>query len=137
MTPPPFEVSEPFRLNLRRQRRRAGLSQEQLAFRASLHRSEVSLLERGVRVPRLDTFVKLAASIEIAAGELLDGIEWVPASERSEGTFWTPDPGRLERRAAQERAAAVRARRTRSVDADGAAREAREESERRGERSDG
>ena len=61
MTPPPFEVAEPFRANLRSLRRLSGLNQEQLAFRASLHRTAIGLMERGERIPRIDTLVRLAA----------------------------------------------------------------------------
>jgi len=52
-----------------------GLSQEQLADRCGLDRTEISLLERGKRFPRLDTLVKLARALELdSLGELLDGI---------------------------------------------------------------
>lgn len=72
-------VAERFGANLRRVRRREGLSQEGLAERASLHRTEIGLLENGRRVPRIDTLVRLADSMVVAPGELLDGISWVPA----------------------------------------------------------
>ena len=86
---PRADVIDAFRANLRRCRRRAGLSQEQLAGLASVHRTEIGLLESGARVPRLDTLVKLKCSLEVSAEELLDGIEWLPAREQREGTFWT------------------------------------------------
>jgi transcriptional regulator with XRE-family HTH domain len=73
------EVAERFGRNLRRVRRREGLSQEQLADRGSLHRTEIGLLENGKRVPRIDTLVKLADSMAVPPAELLDGISWVPA----------------------------------------------------------
>src|ERR1700709_559146 len=57
-------------------RKRAKLSQEELAVRASLHRTAVGQLERGERVARVDTVVKLAGSLCIAAGELFDGMGW-------------------------------------------------------------
>lgn len=62
--------------NLRTCRNRAGLSQEKLGLRASLHRTEVGLLERGRREPRLDTIMKLADALEVPPSALLDGIEW-------------------------------------------------------------
>lgn len=80
------EVAERFSENLRRVRRREGLSQEQLAIRASLHRTAVGLLERGERVPRIDTLIRLAGAMAIPPAELVDGIDWVPAPEVS-GTF--------------------------------------------------
>jgi transcriptional regulator with XRE-family HTH domain len=72
-------VAERFGSNLREVRRRAGLSQEELAFRASLHRTEIGLLERGIRVPRIDTLIKLAGGLEVDAADLLAGIEWQAA----------------------------------------------------------
>jgi DNA-binding XRE family transcriptional regulator len=64
--------------NLARCRRRAGLSQEELGVRASLHRTAVGQLERGERVARTDTLVKLAGSLSVPPEELLDGLEWLP-----------------------------------------------------------
>jgi transcriptional regulator with XRE-family HTH domain len=68
--------------NLRRARKRADLSQEELAVRASLHRTAVGQLERGERVARADTLVKLAGSLGIRPGELLDGLQWEPGGTR-------------------------------------------------------
>ena len=86
-------VAERFGANLRRARRRKGLSQEQIAVRASLHRTEISMLERGERVPRIDTLIRLAGAMAVPAGELLDGIAWVSGS-RPEGIFtFTSRPG--------------------------------------------
>ncbi len=68
-------VRTQFALNLRQQRTRAGLSQEALADRCDLHRTEISLLERRKRSPRLETIVILARGLNLAsASELLDGI---------------------------------------------------------------
>lgn len=80
------EVAERFGRNLRRVRRREDLSQEQLAKLAGLHRTAVGLLERGERVPRIDTLVQLADSMTVPPGELLDGISWIPAPDVV-GTF--------------------------------------------------
>jgi transcriptional regulator with XRE-family HTH domain len=64
-----------FSQNLRQHRTKLGLSQMQLGDKANLHFSEVSLLERGRRDPRLTTIVKLARALGIKPGRLLDGIE--------------------------------------------------------------
>ena len=64
-----------FAANLRRHRNRAGLSQEALADRCDLHRTEISLLERCKRSPRLETIVILSRGLQLASpAELLDGI---------------------------------------------------------------
>jgi transcriptional regulator with XRE-family HTH domain len=75
-------VAEQFGKNLARLRQRSGLSQEEAALRASLHRTELSQLERGLRVPRIDTAAKLAGAIGVETAELLDGIVWTPAEVR-------------------------------------------------------
>lgn len=72
--------------NMKRHRRRAGLSQEELGFRANLHRTEIGMLERGIRLPRLDTIIKVAGGIEIDTAELLDGMTWQPGGFR-QGSF--------------------------------------------------
>lgn len=79
-------VAGRFGENLRRVRRREGLSQERLAVRASLHRTEIGLLEKGERVCQIDTLIKLAGALAVAPDELLDGIGWAPVPEDS-GTF--------------------------------------------------
>lgn len=72
------ECAARFAANLRRCRRRADLSQEELGSLASLHRTAIGLLGKGARMPRIDTLVKLAAALEIAPSELIDGIAWTP-----------------------------------------------------------
>jgi transcriptional regulator with XRE-family HTH domain len=67
-------VREQFAANLRQRRERAGLSQEALADACDLHRTEISLLERRKRSPRLETIVILSRGLGISAAELLDGI---------------------------------------------------------------
>lgn len=74
-------VAERFGENLRRVRRREGLSQEELSARASLHRTEIGRLEVGERACRIDTLIRLAGAMAVSPGELLDGIAWVPAPE--------------------------------------------------------
>jgi transcriptional regulator with XRE-family HTH domain len=80
------ELRRLFAENLKRQRRRTGLYQEELSFLAEIHRTEIGMLERGARLPRLDTIVKLAGGLELEPGELLDGMSWCPGSPRR-GSF--------------------------------------------------
>jgi len=70
---------ERFAANLRRARLGAGLSQEELGYRCDLHRTEVSLLERAGREPRMATIVKLAAILETSTDQLCAGVSWLPA----------------------------------------------------------
>lgn len=80
-----MDVSERFGENLYRARKDANLSQEGLGFAADLHRTEVGLLERGQRLPRIDTLVKLASALGIAPEDLLEGIAWNVAQIASGG----------------------------------------------------
>lgn len=73
-----MNVAKRFGENLTRLRKRADLSQDDLAARASVHRTAISQMERGLRVVRIDTLVKLAACVEAVPAELLEGIVWTP-----------------------------------------------------------
>jgi transcriptional regulator with XRE-family HTH domain len=67
-----------FAANLSRARAASGISQEELGARTGLHRTEVSLLERGGREPRLGTLAKLAAALDTTIEGLSSGIHWSP-----------------------------------------------------------
>lgn len=72
----PEDVRRRFADNLRRLRERTGVSQEELAKTCELHRTEVSLLERCLRSPRLDTMMILADGLGLGSlAELVEGIE--------------------------------------------------------------
>jgi transcriptional regulator with XRE-family HTH domain len=73
---------ERFATNLRKARQKKGISQEELGFRCDLHRTEISLLERGGREPRLGTMVKLAGALDTTLEQLGEGIAWLPAKTR-------------------------------------------------------
>lgn len=77
-----MNIAKQFGDNLRRARKRADLSQEDLAWGASLHRTEISHLERGLRIARVDTVAKLAGTLEIDPGTLFAGISWTPGTVR-------------------------------------------------------
>lgn len=56
---------------LRAVRERQGLTQADLALAAGLHRTHISLLERGKRrAPGLDTVAKLGAALQLSADDL-------------------------------------------------------------------
>lgn len=75
------EMKVRFGENLARCREGADVSQEELGFRASIHRTEVSLLERGERMPRVDTAMRIAGSLGISLDDLVAGMEWRPGYE--------------------------------------------------------
>lgn len=58
--------------NVRRLRREKGWSQEEFADRSSIHRTYVSDVERGARNPTITVVQKLADSLGVSAGTLLD-----------------------------------------------------------------
>ena len=60
---------------IRRRREAKGISQEDLAFRAGLHRTYVSLLERGQRNPSLVVMSKLAGALDTTMTSLVRGVE--------------------------------------------------------------
>lgn len=68
-------VVEKFGRNLFMARRRAGLAQGELARVVSMQQTDLSLLERGRRCPRLDTIVRLARGLEMPVCDLMHGIE--------------------------------------------------------------
>jgi transcriptional regulator with XRE-family HTH domain len=65
-----------FAANLARARQTCGVSQEELGQRTGLHRTEISLLERGGREPRLEILLKLAAALDTEVEALCAGIAW-------------------------------------------------------------
>ena len=81
------EAAEQLGKNLWRARRRAGYSQEELAALCSLHRTEIGLLEKGGRLPRADTLMKLADALGVRVESLLEGIEWIPPGPPAGGSF--------------------------------------------------
>jgi transcriptional regulator with XRE-family HTH domain len=84
------EVAVHFGKNLARARRQADLSQEELGRRASLHRTEIGMLEHGQRVARIDTVTKLAGAMAIEPQELLEGIHWTPSEDSGGGFSFSP-----------------------------------------------
>jgi transcriptional regulator with XRE-family HTH domain len=50
----------------------AKLSQEELAFRAGLHRTYISLVERGKRKPTMEAVERIAIALNLELDELID-----------------------------------------------------------------
>jgi transcriptional regulator with XRE-family HTH domain len=62
-----------------------GISQEELGFRAEMHRTNVGQLERGERVPRLDSATKIASALGVSVDVLVEEIDWKPPALRAGG----------------------------------------------------
>jgi transcriptional regulator with XRE-family HTH domain len=79
------EITSRFAANLVGLRQEAGLSQEELAFRASIHRTQISLMESGKRLPRFETLVKLVGALGTTPAALMRGIAWEPNVSQAGG----------------------------------------------------
>lgn len=64
-----------FAENVRAAREKAELTQEQLAWAAGLHQTEIARIESGRRNPGLETIFKVARGLEIPPGALFKGIK--------------------------------------------------------------
>ena len=66
-------------------RERAHLTQEELAEIIDISPTHMSVIERGVKTPKLDTFVKIAKALNLSADALLqDGVEHADESIMAE-----------------------------------------------------
>jgi transcriptional regulator with XRE-family HTH domain len=82
-----IDLERSYGRNLRRIRKERGYSQEALAFRAEVHRTEVSLLERGKRDPGVNMTLRLAGALGVDPGELLAGAAFVPSEGGHDAHF--------------------------------------------------
>ena len=57
---------------IKTQRASLGISQEELAHRAGLHRTYVSDLERGARNPSIESIEKLAGALQVSVSDLFE-----------------------------------------------------------------
>lgn len=64
-----------FGREIARLRKRIGLSQEELGFRAEVHRAYVSQLERGLKSPTLTMILKLSRALKASASKLVAAVE--------------------------------------------------------------
>ena len=71
--------------NVRKRRQAAGLSQEELASRAGLHRTYVSSLERGERNVAVENIFALAHALGCQAADLLSSASDSGGDDGSEG----------------------------------------------------
>jgi transcriptional regulator with XRE-family HTH domain len=76
-------VAFEFGRRVRRRRHFLDLSQETLALRAGIHRTQISLYENGERMPLVSTLIRLAGGLEASTDQLLAGTRWEPPGARS------------------------------------------------------
>jgi transcriptional regulator with XRE-family HTH domain len=89
---PPIDLDRGFGPTLRRCRKRAGYTQLELAGRSELHRTEISLLERGKRNPGYDVLIRLIGAMELKdPGELLEGSSWKAPEIGKKGRYVYPE----------------------------------------------
>lgn len=60
-----MELGEAIGTRIKHYRKQAGLTQEDLGFEANLHRTYISLLERGKNTPSLETFFILCQILNV------------------------------------------------------------------------
>ncbi len=70
-----LSASDAFGITLRRLRKDANLSQEELALEADLQRNYVSLIELGKNQPTVTTIFKLAIALKISPSKLIKYVE--------------------------------------------------------------
>jgi transcriptional regulator with XRE-family HTH domain len=87
-----------FGQRLRRLRIAQGLSQEDLAHAAGLHRTHISLIERDRRSVRLETIDRLAKALQIEPSSLFASVSPIEVRESEiENTAHHPDKAALDR----------------------------------------
>lgn len=69
-----MDVRRRLGLNLKKLREDQGFSQESFADHCGLHRTYISGIERGVRNPTVLILDKIAKSLKVPAGTLLDDV---------------------------------------------------------------
>jgi transcriptional regulator with XRE-family HTH domain len=67
---------------LRKARQKLGLSQEALAEKSGLHRTYISLLERNIKSPTIDTLFRICKSLRISTSALIKKVEAKPNENR-------------------------------------------------------
>lgn len=112
--PPSDELRVRLGANVRKHRKRLGISQEEFAFRAEIHPTAVSSLEIGQTLPYIHTFVRVAGGLGVTTDDLTAGILWTPPETIvTPGGFEVPDNPELTAEVATLRANATQGKRHR------------------------
>lgn len=72
-------------------RQRLGLSQEELATKAGLHRTYISNIEQGERNPSLTTLTNLSAAMNLECSHLMQMVEQRTAQQRTAAPEWSQE----------------------------------------------
>jgi transcriptional regulator with XRE-family HTH domain len=89
-----FVVAEQLGANLRRLRAKAELSRDELASDSDVGHGHLSKIENGGLLCRVDTLVKLAASLGVTPNDLLAGVDWRRREDGGGGFEVKPSGGR-------------------------------------------
>jgi transcriptional regulator with XRE-family HTH domain len=71
---------------LRKLRKEAGLTQEQLGFEANLQRIHISLFELGTNQPTLNSILKLGKALKIPAKDIVGLVEAELPKQKKKGS---------------------------------------------------
>lgn len=66
------EILKEFGLRVQRERKKLGISQEELAYRAGLHRTYIGMIERAERNITLGNIKKLADALQLGIKDLFE-----------------------------------------------------------------
>lgn len=92
-----MELERVFGQVLADRRRKAGLTQETLAFRCDLHPTYVSQLERGIKSPTVRVLCLLADALDMRPSALLAVAERRASKEQAPASRTEPTPERKQR----------------------------------------
>lgn len=70
-----MDIKKKFGQSVKKHRQNLGISQEELALKAELHRTYVGAIERGERNISLGNIEKLAKALEISISDLFKNIK--------------------------------------------------------------
>ena len=68
-------IHKRFGERVRELRQARGLSQEELAFKAGVHRTYISLLERNIKSPTLDVLFRICKALDVKPSRLVSRLE--------------------------------------------------------------
>jgi len=60
--------------NIKKKRESKSWNQEELAIRTNLSTPYIGMIERGEKIPRLETFIRIANTLDATSDELLEGV---------------------------------------------------------------